>query len=235
MNDDNDKRTAMDVLLNVEKLLQENIASSKTQELATKILSNKINYLIEVLIQTSTTTKQNFSSSVKKVEDIAEIPLNSLYPKMPQQQQAASQSEDNIDLFIDASPVGFRRTSKPETYHQPNEIEKNTPTPSKVPYAVEQDIPQPGQRVPVIQRVVDKNGKAVFMADVEVINVATKKVETKTRTNGMGKWQASLPVGHYKVVLKKQASAGKDKIEVVQDLSLDGSTPSKELQMLLIK
>jgi hypothetical protein len=92
-------------------------------------------------------------------------------------------------------------------------------------------------QIPTMQRIVDKNGKSIFLADVEITDLSTSQLIFKTRTNGTGKWMASLGIGAYRVVISKRASstANKEKLEATQDIQVDGSKKPLELPMLIIK
>lgn len=94
---------------------------------------------------------------------------------------------------------------------------------------------QSGGVIPVIQRCVDKNSKAIFLADVEIVDMMTMQPVFKTRTNGAGKWQAPLAIGDYRVTIRKRENVTKEKIEAVQDIHVDGSVPKLELPLLIIK
>ena len=89
--------------------------------------------------------------------------------------------------------------------------------------------------IPVMQRVVDKNGKSIFLADVDIVNLSTNQPVFKNRTNGTGKWMASLPVGAYRVTLKKRGSSVATSVEAVQDIQVDGKASTLELPMLIVK
>ena len=89
--------------------------------------------------------------------------------------------------------------------------------------------------IPVMQRCVDKNGKSVFLADVEIVDLSTAQPIFKTRTNGTGKWMASLGIGAYRVTINKRASQNKEKLEAVQDIQVDGAQSPLELPMIIIK
>lgn len=100
----------------------------------------------------------------------------------------------------------------------------------------QQPMPQSAQgQIPIMQRCVDRNGKSIFLAEVGVTDITTNQPVFKTRTNGTGKWMASLGVGVYRVTVKKQGTSIKDKIEAVQDIQVDGTTSPLELPMLIIK
>jgi hypothetical protein len=102
------------------------------------------------------------------------------------------------------------------------------------PSSADAPLMEQGQ-IPVTQRCVDKNGKSIFLADVEILDMATMQTIFKTRTNGTGKWMASLGIGAYRVTIRKRESVSKEKIESVQDIQVDGSSSRLELPMLIIK
>lgn len=96
-------------------------------------------------------------------------------------------------------------------------------------------VQQAQGNIPVMQRCVDKNGKSIFLADVELTDLASGQPIFKTRTNGAGKWMASLGIGAFRVVITKRASGNKGMMEAVQDIQVDGSKSPLELPMVIIK
>lgn len=88
--------------------------------------------------------------------------------------------------------------------------------------------------VPVEQRVVNGHGRSLFLADVEIVDLKTMS-SSKTRTNGSGKWMASLAVGDYRVLIKKYESATKETLESTQEIHIDGSQSPLQLQTVIIK
>ena len=89
--------------------------------------------------------------------------------------------------------------------------------------------------VPVVQRVVDKNGKSVFLADVEIINTENLQTISKIKTNGAGKWIVSMLPGEYRVFIRKREALNKDRLEISQTITVDGSKSPLELQMVILK
>lgn len=89
--------------------------------------------------------------------------------------------------------------------------------------------------VPVEQRVVDRNGKSVFLADVEVVDVSSGEQVSKSRTNGTGKWMAALPLGNYKVTIRKLESLTREKVESNQTITVNGLESPLKLPMVIIK
>lgn len=99
----------------------------------------------------------------------------------------------------------------------------------------EQPVNHGQGNIPVMQRCVDKNGKSIFLADVDIVDLSTGQPIFKTRTNGTGKWMASLGIGAYRVTISKRASQNKEKLEAVQDIQVDGTQSPLELPMMIIK
>lgn len=109
------------------------------------------------------------------------------------------------------------------------------PIPMGEPPVAEEHGPATQGQIPVTQRCVDKNGKSIFLANVEIVDLSTGQNIFKGRTNATGKWMASLGIGGYRVTIRKLESVTKEKIEAVQDISVDGSKSRVELPMLIIK
>lgn len=242
---DKEPRKATDVLLDLELKIDNLINLIKSQDLNIKLLSNKLNMLLEKPEQTSKITVEAIGAYSNNLETPDEKPMK---------------VSSDFNMGIENQPVGFRRTSRPETYSGDNdylekdikvfpvqvpkipeaEIIVNTEKPlnnikeSSTKNSLEASSPTINNGVPVIQRVVDKNGKSVFLADVE-INDSNGKLVSKTRTNGTGKWMASLAVGTYKIIIKKRESMTKEKLESIQTIDVTGAQTPFELQTLIIK
>lgn len=255
----NEPRKASDVLLDLETKIDQVVALQRSQDLILKILTNKINALIEM---------------VNSAEDAPPPTVSAL----PNNQIVPIHHEDRLP--VQESPSGFRRTSRPETYvpsaPPPSKItQKQLPAPKPQmpapppPVPEEQEVvypvifpeynpsapPQskkvaeakqpapvkqhsqpstPGNKVPVDQRIVDRNGKAIFLANVTILD-PDGNVEQTARTNGVGKWQASLGVGRWTVKITKQESVSKEKIDVSQDIVIDGQSVTQSLPVLICK
>lgn len=245
-------RKATDVLLELESKIDVALNIIRTQDLNIKLLSNKLNSILEKL------EKQNSPTNKIVVEAVVTSPTtNDAEKTIP----ISSESQ----LPIDLNPQGFRRTSRPETFSGDNAYLSRTPEimtakypvqiPSSKSSVAEVVVPNsiseqvevgpveekpkhktaPSSSVPVIQRIVDKNGKSIFLADVEIIDLSSGEQVIKTRTNGTGKWMANLSVGNYRVMIRKRESVSKEKMEVGQDIYVDGSQSPLELQTMIIK
>lgn len=207
---ENNNRKATEVLLSIESKIDTLLTLYKALSFDIKILSNKVNSMMEQNIVSSAPIITGPSISSDDEEKFVEIKQEETLP-------------------ITDSPVGFRRTSRPETYA----TEPAIPAP---PVTEFKDYkPSFGSPINVVQRVVDKNGKSLFLAEVEILPSNDSSLPVKTRTNASGKWQAQLLPGEYKVFIRKRESVTKDKIETLQTINVDGSESLLNLDMLIIK
>jgi hypothetical protein len=254
---DNGPRKATDIILDLEKQVKNLTAIISSQDILLKVISNKLSAILNV--------SQKPEAPKIIVEAVNTAPGQNMFAQHPQyidpERQIPISSE--ASLPEEHSPKGFRRTSRPETYagdnaylkQPPKKKEEATQFPVQIPrangkaevvvpnIATDNKLPSPpkvkqatiGGSVPTQQRITDRNGKSVFLADVEIIDLANMESVTKTRTNGTGKWQASLPLGEYKVIIKKFESLTKQKVEVAQTIRVDGTQSPLELEMMIIK
>jgi hypothetical protein len=240
----NEPRKATDVLLELETKIDMLLGMLRNQDLNIKVLSNKLNELIS----NKTVVGANQSPKVT-IEAV-----NTAFTMVPEpKQQVPILSEEKIP--IDGNPKGFRRTSRPETYsgdnsYLPKKTDPKFPVQMPMPVA-EAIVPkealskappveQPKENIhintiPVQQRVVDKNGKSVFLADVVIIKSTNGEKVFKGKTNGTGKWMAALTPDTYKVLISKRESLTKERSDFVQEIIVDGKTTPLDLQTLIFK
>lgn len=114
------------------------------------------------------------------------------------------------EIKADADPIGVRRTARPETVN-------------KFP-----SIPPSEKKVPVHQKVLDPNGKIVFLADVEVVT-SDKNLILKTRTTAAGKWVGSLPPGQYTLFILKRETNNRKRLEFTRTITVEASDVPVEL------
>ncbi len=245
-------RKATDIILNLESKVDILLSIVRSQDLNIKILSNKLNSIIEKL-------EQEAPKSKFIVEAVQNTTTETLFGfnNIPVEEEKSIEVDPDFTVKLDNSPQGFRRVSRPETFSADiNKKDESSIFPMQLPNMPqgrsEQDAqiivntnlkqekkvnkkePSSGS-VPVMQRIVDKNGKSVFLADVEIIDVSSGEQASKTRTNGTGKWMATLSPGDYKVIIRKRESLTKEKIEVIQDVRVDGTQSPFDLQTMIIK
>jgi len=239
-------RKASDVLLALESKIESLLGIIRNQDLKIGIISNKLNTVMELL--------KNAPKEFKSITDDVSFPS---YSASTDDRNIPVSSE--VTLPQENNPKGFRRTSRPESYAGDNaqlpKQPKNTQT-IKPPVKAEVIVPaeftskpvsvqaplQPKTQeqankntIPIMQRVVDRNGKSVFLADVEIIDLTTNQSIFKTRTNGTGNWMASLAPNNYRVLIRKVESLTKERVETPQEIMVDGTKSPLELPMLIIK
>lgn len=235
-------RKISDVILDLESKIDILLGLSRSQDLVIKLLSNKMNDIIN-------------NMQLNKVPGKISIEAVNTTPK-------TIEVSPETKLPMQDLPEGFRRTSRPETYSGDNkylptdqgvvkfpmqlpkqqklpEAEVIVPTPVKqevkkvIPQAISNQVIS--NAIPVMQRIVDSTGKSIFLADVEISNIDSSMPTVKSRTNGTGKWMATLAPGSYKVVIRKRESLTKEKLESVQEISVTGSISPLELQTLIMR
>lgn len=233
-------RKASEIILSMENKIDTLLGIVRSLDLNIKILSNKLNQLSE---------KRDTAQPKITMEAV-----NTSFVTHPPRIAQPIDPERNIlidpekSLQMDDAIKGFRRTSRPETFAGDNaylprtkelpKAEVVVPNKNNAP-APQPNVSQPNTKgpaaiIPTMQRVVNRNNKSIFLADVEIINLETKEVK-RTRTNGTGKWTAALEAGSYEVVVKKQEAASNEMLQVVQDIKIDGKTSPLELNILIIK
>jgi hypothetical protein len=227
-----EERKATDVLLSIESKLEALLNHHRTQELNLKILSNKFNSLIDNIPKYLAENKFNIAQPQIKIEvaDVSPIPTKG----------------KSLNLLTDSDPIGFRRTSRPETFEDKNkQSDSRESSIQKVVQNFEhanqkENIPHippklnEGAISQITQRIIDKNQKSIFLAEVEIKSPEGSIVH-KTRTNSVGKWNATLPVGKYRVSISKRETSNKQKLEIFQDIEVDGNKSSIQLSDLIIK
>jgi len=240
----NEPRKATDVLLDLESKIDSLLLMVRNQDLNLKLISNKLNILIEKI--------EKSEKPELKEKFIVEAIDNSR--KLEEEKSIVVDSDFNLQLA--ENPVGFRRTSRPETYESDDSyLQKEVKFPVQIPkqdvkdFVVDHSKNDPNKQetsfknyeekehinnVSVIQRVVDKNGKSVFLADVEINNDLNQNI-LKTRTNGTGKWMASLPPGLYSVIIRKRESLTKEKMESIQKINVEQDQSSLDLQTVILR
>lgn len=269
-------RKASDILLELETKLDAALSIIHAQDLNIKILSNKLNVIIEALEK-----KEAAPRVVVEAVPTKAAPISPFQAAWEQDAEKNVPIHAEMKLPLEAEPQGFRRTSRPETFagddvYLPGQQPANTPKyPVQVPAAPPgrnpgmqpppgrsaaeatvsvpapkpepeaqkappQNKPQVTQTVlhnavPVEQRAVNAQGKSLFLAEVEIIDLSTMQQVYKTKTNGSGKWMASLGIGNYRVIIRKYEPTTKERMEVTQEIQVDGTQSPLTLQTIIIK
>lgn len=224
MSDQENARKATDIILDLESKIDKLLSVVYSQDLTIKTISNKLNMLIELNKQASNTKPVANAITITAVQS----PIKSQQP-----------------IPMEVAPVGVRKTSRPEpasngldkypvqlpSMREKAEAVVNTAKVKKQQPKEEIFIEKQSdnqfitkdqvvQKIPIIQRILDKNGKSVFMADVEVYDNIGNTI-FKGRTNGSGKWMTSLPIGSYNAKISKRENLTKEKLTISVDFAVD--------------
>lgn len=160
-------------------------------------LERKLDLMVKIAAGTDTNTKLlldrlnkicNLLESIDSKLDGGAMSSSDFSPEVPEKAVVSAPP-----IEVETAPLGSRRTARPETY--PSEEERSS---SKV--------------IPIQQKVFDPAGKAVFMAEVEILN-EDKSPAAKVRTTAGGKWQVPLPPGKYFVTILKRESGARKRME----------------------
>lgn len=250
-------RKASDILLELEKKLDIALSIIRSQDMNIKILSNKLNSIAEAVDKKSvettkftiesvaTSSQAQFLQNEKNIlisnEDTLPLEIEpqgfrrTSRPETYEGDDAYLPKQSNVPKYPVQTPASPESPAPP-----PGRGAETTVTVPKQPKPV-QDIPNKQapvmihNAIPVMQRVVNGHGKSLYLANVEIIDLATMQSVLKTRTNGTGKWMASLGVGNYRVIIRKLEATTKETLEVIQDIEIDGSQSPFELQSVIIK
>lgn len=226
---DSNTRNASEIIVALENKVDLLSKIIYSQDLILKVISNKLSEISELLKNNNKPTVPQFMAEAVDQEPIIQDPRNIVITP-----------QNSIEVDHGKS---IRRTSR-----EPTE-EKKTPTSADPEITVRMPIqvPRPNggsevvssnksnpsiPSIPIQQKILNTANKAVFMANVEVINLDTKETIIKTRTNGVGNWMGALPPGNYNVLVKanipvdRNGSADKEMKTAVQQIKIDSSTKS---------
>lgn len=258
-------RKASEVLLELEQKLDTALSIIRTQDLNIKILSNKLNSILEALEKQAVAAPKFSVEAVNTARPLPPVSPFQQLPELDPEKQIPISSE--FKLPMESEPKGFRRTSRPETFagddaylpqapkfpvqipQSPPGRNPNAPPPGRTAEVV---VPSPKKAesapkqsrqpvnvvqnaIPVMQRVVNGFGKSLYLADVEIIDLSNMTQVAKTRTSANGKWMASLGIGNYRVIIRRHDAITKEKLEVSQDIQVDGTQSPLELQAIIVK
>jgi hypothetical protein len=260
----NEPRKASDILVEVESKLDKLLTLVANVDNNNKIISNKLNDLALAVGKAATAAPKYTAEAIQNLpprspidsftvtDPERQVPINADH-KLPETAAPKGfRRTSRPDALEGDGAYRTQPTKEPEVKF-PVQMPKGMPPPGRtagevvvpppqqpvVPSA-KQQVPGPKNAlaqnaIPVMQRVVDKNGKSVFLADVEITDLSSAQPIFKARTNGTGKWMASLGVGAYRVTIRKGGNKVKDGMEAVQDIQVNGNESPLELQTLIIK
>ncbi len=91
------------------------------------------------------------------------------------------------------------------------------------------------RQIPTHQRIVYPDGKPVYMANVEIIDLITQNLVKQTKTNQTGKWLASLVPGEYQVKISKGSNSLKSKVELDYRVTIPNQDSTVDLGTKMVE
>lgn len=212
MSNEIEPRKASDILLSLEDKVNNLTKMISVYDYNTKIILDRVNkifaYIDALQKEDALLAQQNAQQPIQSEND--------LFPQYQEKEIIQTSTEHLITEETD--PKGHRRTARSETYTQPET----------------KQVGSSDKKIPVIQRITDHTGKDIFMAEVSILN-KNNEIVYKTKTNAVGKWQAHLKTGNYTVSIVKTDTSTKKKIEAMQDIVVNDSSPTMTLPTAVIK
>jgi len=196
-----EERKATDILLDLESKVDSLTNLMRSYDLNLKILSNKINLLLN-----PEQPKEIKSQNKPSVNAIVISPEDNRVP-------------------VETSPIGERRTSRPTIPSAPKIIKQEVKDP-EISFSIDDDstkIPVKKEitAIPIKQTLLDKNSKPMFMASVEIFDQHANKIG-KTRTGANGVWSFALSPGSYKIVTAHKSVDGSNTVDS-QNVNITGN------------
>jgi len=172
-----EQRKATDVLLDLETKVNMLLDMVRSQELANKIISNKLNDLMAKVDK-----QQSNKITVEAVQNFP-LPASNLPPGF--NQLPAGESERNIPFVAENSlpqtdsPQGFRRTSRPETFVNDRSLQVSEQKPTKA-QSQKSMMPPPGRSQNSVSEIIappeatlqapsNKQEQAIFQDDFQKV------------------------------------------------------------------
>lgn len=109
---------------------------------------------------------------------------------------------------------------QPTFVEKPKQVEPELKTKVNEPTQEFQQVDE--QKYTISQRVIDINGKALYLAAVEVSDLNKKEKIARVTTLANGKYKVKLPIGSYRFKVIKQITMNSQRIESTQDITVVG-------------
>lgn len=213
-------RKATDVLLDIEKKLDNLTKMVVNNDMLVKLMADRANKTYDM------TTKIYSYIEELKQEYIAAQGGNSQSSENQDAQVINSPPVEQIVMDAPFDQPGDRRGARTPQRQEPVLAAPNT--------IQEQPQQSEGRKIPVVQRVSDNTGKDLYLATVVISDEQGKQV-LKTKTSTAGKWQALLKPASYMVHISKTDTVSKKVFEGTQKITIPNSNSTFTLPVVIIK
>lgn len=203
----------MEDLKNLEKKIEELQKMVKSQDL---LIKGQVNRFNEIAVNLQTLIKK--LDTVGLTQKIPEVP--------PQKPDVVNTIPEELIIKESDKPLQPGRHQKVEPYDD-SEFQDHSDSSENV-------VIDLNFKAEVSQRVLDSNNKSVYMAAVEFKDKKTKELVLRVTTKPHGKYNATIPIGIYEVVISKQASLSRPRLEKTVELNIDGTNKKIELPDIVL-
>jgi len=209
-------RKATDVLLQIESKVDELLSHIKTNNLANKIILERLRIVTENLEKVSLK-----SPSVSVSDNVSgkkpNLSVSADFTK-PISHTASEPQQKQLSDKISVTTLSLKDKIKKAM----DEAKEDTAS-LEFPAAKEKN-----KEISVQQKIIDIEGSNIFMANVEIFDLNDVLIK-KTKTNQTGKWLAKLSTGSYNVTVTKVGTNNKPSINVKYSIEITNENSNLEL------
>lgn len=214
-------RKATDVLLQIESKVDELLSYIKADNLANKIILERLRIVTESLEKLSLKPSSvSVSDSGKKPNLSVSADFTKPTTNVGSEQQQQKQLSDKISV----TTLSLKDKIK-KAMDDAKEDTSSLEFPAAKEQSKEKNTDKP---ISVQQKITDVEGSNLFMANVEIFDLNDVLIK-KTKTNQTGKWLAQLPVGTYNVAVTKVGANNKPSINVKYSIEITNENSNLEL------
>lgn len=213
-------RKATDVLLQIESKVDELLSYIKADNLADKIILERLRIVTESL------EKLLLKPSNVSVSDIGKKPNLSVSADFtkPTTNVVSEQQQRQLSDKISITTLSLKDKIK-KAMDDAKEDTASLEFPTAKEKSKEKNT---DKQISVQQKITDIEGSNLFMANVEIFDLNDVLIK-KTKTNQTGKWLAQLPVGAYNVNVTKVGANNKPSINVKYSIEITNENSNLEL------
>jgi len=245
------KRKATDILLKIEHMIGKVLGHNTNQDLLIKTLMNRIHALeqkIEALQHIPIQAAPSASPEPQKQQEFPKhsgdapprrinAQLPGLKPSVKISSNQNTQQESGFQ-FPNYQKQPAENASNRKITRDPEEDEAEKLELEAKPQGKRRDSryvsgTSDGKPVPVQQKLLYSDGRAISTAKVEVFDSSSNLVKS-LKTNATGKWTNALPPGKYTIQVSKKGTSTKNAVEVQAEITIPNSTEPVQLKPLQV-
>lgn len=220
-----EEKKATEVIQEIKAEVDEILSYIKNMDFKYNLILNQLNKLVS--FQSSPTTiekivERDLSRNIIKstnspTVEASDVNFPEYQPKKSQFDQA-SNLKSKLSLALEQAQKDQDESDKIEVAAHQDGKRRNLRQHSEAQI----------RQIPTQQRITYADGKAVYMAGVEIFDTDEKLIN-QTKTNHIGKWLAPLSPGTYLIKVTKGSSALKPKVELSYQVTIPNQDSTVDL------